>query len=94
MSIVGRERVIRSDTVRKPIIYAYSHYWMKHYASAVPTDLERFANTAQRKQLFGVDIDGIPDFNRRLHGNTKASLHSPLFAAIKRLAKFALLKKS
>ena len=84
----------RSDTVRKSIIYAYSHYWMKHYASAVPTDLERFANTAQRKQLFGVDIDGIPYFNRRLHGNKKAPLHSTLFAVSKRLAKFALLKKS
>jgi len=84
----------RSDKVRKSIIYAYSHYWMKHYASAVPADLERFANTAQRKQLFGVDVEGIPYFNRRLHDNKKAPLHSTLFAASKRLAKFVLLKKS
>lgn len=82
-----------SNSVRKSIIYAYAHYWMKHYASAVPSDLHRYASTAQRKQLFGVDIEGIPHFNRRLDGNSLVEPHSTLFDSSKRMLKQILKRK-
>ncbi|MGZ3240488.1 MAG: phytanoyl-CoA dioxygenase family protein [Burkholderiaceae bacterium] len=84
----------RSEVVRKSIIYAYSHYWVKHYDSAVPADLERFADSVQRKQLFGVDIEGIPYFNRRLDKNEHIALHTTLFSASKQFLKRALLKRA
>lgn len=84
----------QSSMVRKSIIYAYSHYWMKHYANSVPSDLERFANTPQRKQLFGVDVEGVPYFNRRLQGNVDQAWHSTLLSASKRLIKRTLLRNS
>ena len=77
----------RSGEVRKSIIYAYSHYWMKNYASGVPSDLERYATTVQRKQLFGVDIEGVPHINRRLDVNAPIQLHSTLFNSSKRVLK-------
>jgi phytanoyl-CoA hydroxylase len=40
--------------VRKSLIYAYSHFRVKNYPSAVPRDLERLATTPERKQLFGI----------------------------------------
>lgn len=79
-----------SDKVRKSIIYAYSHYWMKNYASAVPSDLERYATTAQRKQLFGVDIDGVPHINRRLDGALPIELYGGWFASSRRVLKRVL----
>jgi phytanoyl-CoA hydroxylase len=83
----------RSSRVRKSIIYAYSHYWMKNYASGVPSDLERYATTAQRKQLFGVDIEGVQHIDRRLDGNTPIQLHSALFNSSKRVLK-RILKRA
>lgn len=83
----------RSGRVRKSIIYAYSHYWMKNYASGVPSDLDRYATTAQRKQLFGVDIAGVPHINRRLDGNSPIQLHSTLFNSSKRILK-RILKRA
>ncbi len=83
-----------SDTVRKSIIYAYSHYWMKHYGSAVPSDTERFANNRQRKQLFGIDEAGVPYFDRRLGLNQPKPNFSTLISASKRLVKRMLPKKS
>ena len=50
-----------STEVRKSLIYTYSHFWVKNYPSAIPRDLERLADSPQRKQLFGVassDKDG------------------------------------
>ena len=81
-----------SDQVRKSIIYAYGHYWMKNYASAVPSDLDRYATTEQRKQLFGVDIEGIPHFNRRLNGNVLAQKANTVYDAGKRILKKILTR--
>lgn len=83
-----------SDTVRKSIIYAYSHFWMKHYGSAVPSDTGRFANNKQRKQLFGVDEEGVPHFDRRLGLNQPRPTFSTLVSASKRMIKRVLPKKS
>jgi hypothetical protein len=59
----------RSPHVRKSLIYTYGHFWMKNYASAVPSNLDRTATTAQRKQLFGVNTNTTGDyFNQILPG--------------------------
>ena len=34
-----------SPMMRKSLIYAYSHFWVKHYANAVPSDVDRLATT-------------------------------------------------
>ena len=54
-----------SGRVRKSIIYSYSHFWMKQARSAVPPSPSRFS-CKQRKQLFGVEEEGVPFFNRTL----------------------------
>jgi len=85
-----------SENVRKSIIYVYSHYWVKHYANSVPSDIERFATTPIRRQLFGIDEEGIPYFCRRLDVNVNSPqpFYSTLFAASKRLIKRNLMKLS
>ena len=35
-----------SSRPRKSLIYAYSHFWLKNYANAVPSDLDRLATRA------------------------------------------------
>lgn len=54
-----------SPRTRKSLIYAYSHFWVKQYPNAVPTDLERYATTPLRRQLFGVEEEGISYFDQR-----------------------------
>jgi phytanoyl-CoA hydroxylase len=83
----------RSPYVRKSLIYAYSHYWVKQYNNAVPSDLARFAVSEQRKQLFGVDIEGIPYFNRRLDQHVSVPLISTLSSAARKIFKRALQKR-
>lgn len=48
-----------STRVRKSLIYAYSHFWVKNYPSAVPKDLERLATTPERRQLFGIPASHV-----------------------------------
>lgn len=59
-----------SEAVRKSIIYAYSHFWMKQDRSAIPHPRTHGSFCRQRAQLFGIDAVGIPHFNRRL-GETR-----------------------
>lgn len=56
----------RTQCVRTSLIYTYGHFWMKAFASAVPSDLTRFSESPQRQQLFGVEIPGVSHFARRL----------------------------
>jgi len=56
----------RSSRVRTSLIYTYGHFWMKAYPDAAPSDLARFAGSAQRQQLFGVEQPGVSHFARRL----------------------------
>lgn len=83
----------RSPRVRKSLIYAYSHYWVKQYDNAVPAQLERYATTPQRKQLFGVDIEGIPYFNRRLDRVEPIPMFSTFSSAARKVFKRTLQKK-
>jgi len=48
-----------SDRIRKSLIYAFSHFWVKNYPSAVPRDLERLATTPERRQLFGIPVSTV-----------------------------------
>jgi ectoine hydroxylase-related dioxygenase (phytanoyl-CoA dioxygenase family) len=76
-----------SDRVRKSLIYAYSHFWVKHYANSVPSDLDRLATTPLRKQLFGVETPGVAYFNQRYDGAVLPPAQTSLAAASKRLLK-------
>ncbi len=62
-----------SPRVRKSLIYAYSHFWVKHYANAVPTNIEKYATTILRRQMLGVDEPGVSYFDRRYDGSLPAS---------------------
>jgi hypothetical protein len=74
-----------SPAVRKSLIYAYSHFWLKNYANAVPSDLERHATTRLRRQLFGVEEEGVSYFDQRIDANTERPKYSTLRAASSRL---------
>lgn len=84
-----------SPRVRKSLIYAYSHFWVKHYANAVPTDIEKYTTTVLRRQMFGVDELGVSYFDRRYDGSLPegASYDNSFSAASKRMLK-RLLGKS
>ncbi len=58
-----------SNKTRKSLIYAYSHFWVKNYANAVPTELDKYATTTLRRQMFGVDEEGVSYFDRRYDGS-------------------------
>ncbi len=75
-----------SPLVRKSLIYAYSHFWVKHYANSVPSDIEKYATTRLRRQLFGVEEEGVSYFDRRCTENVAGSMTSVRSAA-KRLVK-------
>jgi phytanoyl-CoA hydroxylase len=54
-----------SPKTRKSLIYAYSHFWVKNYGNAVPRDLEKYATNRLRRQMFGVEEEGIAYFDQR-----------------------------
>lgn len=54
-----------SPLPRKSLIYAYSHTWVKNYANGIPTDLDRYATTRLRRQLFGFEEPGVSFFDQR-----------------------------
>jgi ectoine hydroxylase-related dioxygenase (phytanoyl-CoA dioxygenase family) len=58
-----------SPLVRKSLIYAYSHFWVKHYANAVPTNIDKYATTRLRRQLFGIEEEGVSYFDQRYDQN-------------------------
>lgn len=76
-----------SPLVRKSLIYAFSHFWVKHYGNAVPSNLEKHATTRLRKQLFGVEEEGISYFNQRYNENVKPSMMNSIQLASRRLVR-------
>jgi len=82
-----------SPLVRKSLIYAYTHFWVKHYANSVPTDLQKYANSELRRQLFGVEKEGVAFFDQRYDGNVNGAVNTSFRSASKRLLK-RLLKSS
>lgn len=75
-----------SPMVRKSLIYAYSHFWVKHYANAVPSNIDKYATTRLRRQLFGVEEEGVSYFDQRFEENVVGTMTSVRSAA-KRLLK-------
>ncbi len=80
----------RTTKPRKSLIYAYSHFWLKNYANAQPRDLDRLATTPLRKQLFGVETEGISFFDQRLDTALVQEDWRSLRAASKRLIRRVL----
>ncbi len=74
-----------SPRARKSLIYAYSHFWLKNYANAVPRDLERLATTRLRRQLFGVEEPGVSYFDQRIDANVAGYRQSSIRTASDRL---------
>lgn len=79
---------------RKSLIYAYSHFWLKNYANAVPRDLDRLATTPLRRQLFGVETPGVSFFDQRLDQEAVTEDWTSLRAASKRLLHRVLKRSS
>lgn len=73
-----------SPRTRKSLIYAYSHFWVKHYANSVPKDLGRYATTPLRRQLFGVEEEGVSYFDRRYDAGPRPGLVSSFHLASRR----------
>jgi len=65
-----------SSRPRKSLIYAYSHYWLKNYANAVPRDVDRLATTPLRRQLFGLEDGAGSYFDQRYDGRLEAPAYS------------------
>ena len=84
----------KTQKPRKSLIYAYSHFWLKNYANAVPTDLEKYATTAYRQQLFGLDTEGVSYFDQRLDLESVTKGYSPLRSAGKKLLSRVLKRSS
>jgi phytanoyl-CoA hydroxylase len=63
-----------SAQVRRSLIYAYSHFWLKNYPSAVPANAAGFAADRQRAQLFGIDDPAVNHFDRRLDDGPRRAL--------------------
>ena len=74
-----------SPNVRKSLIYAYSHFWVKHYANAVPANLEKYATTRLRRQLFGIEEPGVSYFDQRYDENATGPMTTVRSAAKKLL---------
>lgn len=79
---------------RKSLIYAYSHFWLKNYANAVPTDGERLITTKERRQLFGIDTPGVSFLDQRLDLESLEENWASLGAASKRLFNKVLKRSS
>jgi ectoine hydroxylase-related dioxygenase (phytanoyl-CoA dioxygenase family) len=71
-----------SPKPRKSLIYAYSHFWLKNYANAVPRNLEKHATSRLRRQMFGVEDPNVSYFDQRYTENVKSN---GMFAASGRL---------
>lgn len=73
--------------VRTSLIYAYSHFWLKNYPSAMPSNMSPFIGDRQRMQLFGVADPGINHFDRRLTDGPEKTMSGQLRDAGKRVVK-------
>ena len=79
-----------SGLTRKSLIYAYSHFWVKHYSNSVPADLDRYATTPLRRQLFGIEQEGVPFFDQRYDGPLQSRSNDSLKSASRRLIRRVL----
>jgi phytanoyl-CoA hydroxylase len=83
-----------SPLVRKSLIYAYSHFWVKHYANAVPSNLHKYATTPLRRQLFGVEEEGVSYFDQRYTGTERKSTMNSFQSAGLRLLRRVMRSSS
>jgi phytanoyl-CoA hydroxylase len=50
---------------RRNLIYSYSHFWVKQFAGAQPSDLSGLPEGALERQIFGVGTPGLEPFDQR-----------------------------
>ena len=62
-----------SPKPRKSLIYAYSHFWLKNYANAVPKNVEKYATTRLKRQMFGLEDPNVSFFDQRYTENVKSA---------------------
>ena len=76
-----------SPKPRKSLIYAYSHFWLKNYANAVPKNVEKYATTRLKRQMFGLEDPNVSFFDQRYTENVKSDggVFNSFRAASKRL---------
>jgi phytanoyl-CoA hydroxylase len=74
-----------SPSPRKSLIYAYSHFWVKNYANSVPSDLEKYATTRLRRQLFGIEEEGVSYFDMRCNDEARPTLSDSFRTASRQL---------
>jgi phytanoyl-CoA hydroxylase len=83
-----------SPKTRKSLIYAYSHFWVKNYANGVPRDLEKHATNPLRRQMFGIEQEGVSYFDQRydLGVNGDAEMNGAAFNTLRSASKRLLSK--
>jgi hypothetical protein len=60
----------------------------------VPSNLEKYATTPLRKQMFGVEEEGVSYFDQRYNGALKGSLANSFRSASQKLLKRVLRSTS
>jgi hypothetical protein len=58
---------------RRTLIYAYSHFWVKQFAGARPSDHAWIPHGPLERQIFGLGTEGIETFDQRPWGPSSPS---------------------
>jgi hypothetical protein len=54
-----------SQADRRTLIYAYSHFWVKQFEDALPTELSMIPDSTLERQIFGLGVEGVSMFAQR-----------------------------
>ncbi len=54
-----------SQADRRTLIYSYSHFWVKQFDDALPTDLTVLPDSRLERQIFGYGVEGVNMFSQR-----------------------------
>ena len=84
----------RTTRPRKSLIYAYSHFWLKNYANAVPRDLHASPRRRSAANFSASRTPGVSYFEQRLNVQELQEDWTSLRAASKRLINRVLKRSS
>jgi len=54
-----------TDQDRRTLIYAYSHFWVKQFPNAIPTDKTVIPDRQLERQIFGISAPGVKMWDQR-----------------------------
>jgi len=54
-----------SGIERRTLIYSYSHFWVKQFPGAQPSNLVAIPDGPLERQIFGIGHEGVEPFNQR-----------------------------